>query len=391
MAVVIQRVVGRRHEDWVYPNFAGVAHSINHYATEAMRQEDGVCLAVLGLGRTVVDGGQCLRFSPREPQRILQFATVEDTLRNSQSRFQALDVGDPETYPDPDEEANVTWLDLETAERHGTLAPVGSVYSAENDAVYDGIGRAGPRLVSFAHVLKSGLFPLADIVSFLLALSRRCMSCEVEMEFAVNLGEGDDPPEFGLLQVRPLAADLAAPDVSDEIYHADEAVIATRLALGNGQYDSIRDIVLVDRERFDRGHTREIAREVGVFNDRLQAEGRPYLLVGPGRWGSSDRWLGVPVTWAQIAGAAVIVETDLEEFKVTPSQGTHFFQNLTAFRVGYLTVNQSSGGGILDWEWLEARPVAERTEHLRHIRLDDPLLVLIDGRSGRGVVLGPDA
>ncbi len=391
MAVVIQRVVGRRHEDWVYPNFAGVAHSTNHYATDTMRQEDGVCLAALGLGRTVVDGGQCLRFSPREPQRILQFTTVEDTLRNSQSRFQALQVGDPGAYPDPDEEANFVWLDLDAAERHGTLAPVGSVYMPENEAIYDGIGRAGPRLVTFAHVLKSDLFPLADIVSFLLELSRRCMSCEVEMEFAVNLADGDAPPEFGLLQVRPLAADLAAPDVSDGIYESDDALVATRLALGNGRYDDIRDVVLVDRERFDRGHTREIAREVGELNDRLQAEGRPYLLIGPGRWGSSDRWLGVPVDWTQIAGAAVIVETDLEEFKVTPSQGTHFFQNLTAFRVGYMTVNQTSGGGILDWDWFEAQPYLAETAHLRHIRLDDPLPVLIDGRSGRGVVLCPDA
>ena len=387
MAVVIQRVVGRRHEDWVYPNFAGVAHSTNHYATESMRQADGVCLAVLGLGRTVVDGGRCLRFSPREPQRLLQFGTVEDTLRNSQSRFQALMVGDPAAYPDPDEEANVAWLDLADAERHGTLAPVGSVYSPENEAIYDGIGRPGPRLVSFAHVLKSGLFPLPEIVSFLLELSKRCMSCEVEMEYAVNLAEGDAPPEFALLQVRPLAADLAAPDVSDEVYNSPDALIATHLALGNGQYDDIRDIVMVDREGFDRGLTREIAAEVGAMNDRLQAEGRPYLLVGPGRWGSSDRWLGIPVDWMQIAGAAVIVETDLEEFKVTPSQGTHFFQNLTSFRVGYLTVNQSSGGGVLDWDWFESRPTAERTPNLRHIRLDDPLHVLIDGRSGRSVVL----
>jgi len=391
MAVVIQRIVGRRHEDFVYPNFAGVAHSTNHYATDSMRQEDGVCLAALGLGRTVVDGGQCLRFSPREPQRILQFATVEDTLRNSQSRFQALNVGDPEAYPSPDEESNVPWLDLADAERHGTLAPVGSVFSAENDAIYDGISRAGPRLVSFAYVLKSGLFPLADIVSFLLDLCRRCMSCEVEMEFAVNLHDGDEPDEFGLLQVRPLAANLAAPDLSEDLFSSDGAVIATQLALGNGQYDNIHDIVLVDRERFDRGHTLSIAEEVGGLNDRLLAEGRPYLLIGPGRWGSSDRWLGVPVNWSQIAGASVIVETDLEEFKVTPSQGTHFFQNLTSFRIGYLTVNQASGGGILDWDWLEAQACETETEHLRHIRLDDPLRVLIDGRSGKGVVLEPDS
>jgi len=389
MAVVIQHVVGRRHEDHVYPSIAGVAHSTNHYATDFMRQEDGVCLAVLGLGRQVVEGGQCLRFSPREPGRILQFATVEDTLRNSQRSFQALYVGDPGAYPQPAEDTNVEWLDLEDAERHGTLAPVGSVYSAENDAIYDGIGRKGPRVVTLAHVLKHGLFPLADIASFLLELSRRCMNCEVETEFAVNLADGDKPAEFAMLQVRPLAAKLAAPDVSDELYDSPDAIIATELALGNGVYDDIRDVVFVDRERFDRGHTRAIAEQVGGMNERLQAEGRPYLLVGPGRWGSSDRWLGIPVDWSQISGAAVIVETDLAEFKVTPSQGTHFFQNLTSFRVGYLTVNQTSGGGTLDWDWLESRTFASETEHLRHVRLEAPLRVLIDGRSGRGVILEP--
>ena len=391
MAVVIQHIVGRRHEDHVYPDIAGVAHSTNHYATDFMRQEDGVCLAVLGLGRTVVEGGKSLRFSPRQPGRILQFATVEDTLRNSQHRFQALYVGDPTAYPSAAEDSNVAWLDLADAERHGTLAPVGSVYSAENDAIYDGIGRKGPRLISFAHVLKHGLFPLADIVSFLLGLARRCMNCEVEMEFAVNLGDGDRPAEFGMLQIRPLAAGLTAPDVSDELLESPAAIIATELALGNGSYDEIRDVVFVDRDSFDRGHTREIAEEVGDLNEHLQAQGRPYLLVGPGRWGSSDRWLGIPVAWNQIAGAAVIVETDLAEFKVTPSQGTHFFQNLTSFRVGYLTVNQTSGGGVLDWDWLESRPGETETPHLRHLRLDRPLRVLIDGRSGRGVVLEAEA
>ncbi len=390
MGVVIQHIVGRRHEDHVYPNIAGVAHSTNHYATDFMRQEDGVCLAVLGLGRTVVEGGQCLRFSPREPGRILQFATVENTLSNSQNRFQALNVGDSAAYPSSEEDTNVVWLDLDDAERHGTLAPVGSVYSAENDAIYDGIGRKGPRLVSFAHVLKHGLFPLADIVSFLLELSRRCMNCEVEMEFAVNLRDGDEPAEFGMLQVRPLTARLTAPEVSDDIYESPDAIIATELALGNGFYEDIRDVVFVDRERFDRGHTHEIADEVGKMNVRLMAEGRPYLLIGPGRWGSADRWLGIPVAWAQISGAAVIVETDLADFKVTPSQGTHFFQNLTSFRVGYLTVNQVSGGGVLDWDWLEAQPMNTETNHLRHLRLENSLHVLIDGRSGRGVVLESD-
>lgn len=389
MAVVIQKVVGRRHEDVVYPDFAGVAHSTNHYPAEGMRPEDGVACVALGLGRTVVEGGISLRFSPREPRRLPQFGTIEDTLANSQRRFQALDVSDPSAYPTLFEDGNVVELGLDAAERHGTLQAIGSVYSPENEVIYDGISRPGPRLVTFAHVLKSGIFPLPELLRFLLEIARRSQSCAVEIEFAVNLRSGDQTAEFGLLQVRPLAAERKSPRIDDALFTAPETLIATDVALGNGIYADIRDVVLVDRGRFDRGRTPEIAAEVGRMNRRLQEAGRPYLLLGPGRWGSSDRWLGVPVQWQQIAGAAVIVESDLDDFRVTPSQGTHFFQNLTSFQMGYLTVNGTSGGGVLDWDWLESQAAVETTTFLRRLRFDAPLRVLIDGRRGRGVVLRP--
>ncbi len=387
MGVIIQQVVGRRHDHYVYSDFAGVAHSTNHYPSEQLQPEDGVALVALGLGRVVVGGGQSLRFSPRKPRHIMQFGTVEDTLRNSQRRFQAIDTGDPDRYPVADEEGNFVWLDLEDAERHGTLDAVGSTYSPENDTVYDGIGRPGARLVTFAHVLKSGLFPLAEMLDFLLDLGSRCLSCAVEMEFAVTLNEGDQPHEFGLLQIRPLLAELTSPDVGPELLADERAVVATEVALGNGHYDGIRDVVFVPRDTWDRGDTPAIAAEVGEFNLRMRQAEVPYVLMGPGRWGSSDRWLGIPVTWADISGARVIVESDLDDFKVTPSQGSHFFQNLTSFQVGYLTVNSSSGGGRLDWDWLEAQPVVEQGRYLRRVTLDEPLDILIDGRSSRGVVL----
>ncbi len=390
MAVVIQQVVGRRHEHYVYPDFAGVAHSTNHYPTGRLLPEDGVAMVALGLGRIVVEGGQCLRFSPRAPQRLLQFSSVEETLRNSQRQLLALDVRDSDKRLNPDEHANVVTLELADAERHGTLTAVGSVYSPENDAIYDGIGRKGPRLVTFAPVLKSDLFPLPGVLRFLLELCRRSLNCAVEIEFAVNLHPDEQQPhEFGLLQVRPLAAELETPTLPEELLTDPRAVIATDTALGNGRYDGIRDIVYVDPERFDRGRTPEIAEQVGELNRRLQDEGCRYLLIGFGRWGSSDRWLGIPVQWVQISGAAVIVESDTGDFKVTPSQGTHFFQNLTSFRVGYLTVGQ--GHGRIDWEWLRRQPAVAETRFLRHVRLPQPLEVLVDGHHSRAVVLAPES
>lgn len=391
MAVIIQQVVGRRHGQHVYPNFAGAAQSTDHYAHGDASPEDGVALVALGLGRTVVEGGRSLRFSPSSPQRLWQFATLEDTLKNSQRRFLALDVSDPEAYPSLREKERLVWLDLEQAEKDGTLEPVGSTYSPQNDAIYDGIYRRGPRLVTFAHVLKSGIFPLAESLAFLLELGRRCLSCPIEIEFAANLPEGDNPGEFALLQIRPLASDRLPAEVDLDLLAPDATLVRTDVALGNGHYGEIRDVVFVDRNRFDRGQTTVIAAEVSALNRQLRAEQRPFLLVGPGRWGSSDRWLGIPVQWADISGAAVIVESDLSDFKVTPSQGTHFFQNLISFQIGYLTVNQESGGGHLDWAWLESQAKAEQTTYLTRLRLDNPISVLIDGRSGRGAVLKPGA
>lgn len=388
MAVIIQQMIGRQHEHYDYPDFAGVAHSTNFYPTGDMRPEDGVVFTALGMGRTIVEGRKCLRFSPRYPQNLPQFATIKDMLDNSQREFFAVDTSRPEAYPQATEDFNLSILTLEDAERHGTLEAIGSVYSPENDAVYDGIGRKGPRLVTFAHILKSDLFPLAGILQMLLELGARCMSCAVEMEFAVVLGDGRERPhQFGFLQIRPLAAGYDVPEFGTEILDSSDALCATHSALGNGRIDGICDVVYVPRDRFDRGQTPEIAEEIGEMNRQLRQTGRSYLLIGPGRWGSADHWLGIPVNWAQISGARVIVESDLEDFKVTPSQGTHFFQNLTSFQVGYLTVNKASGGGKLDWDWLDRQPAETETRFLRHLRLATPLSVLIDGRSGRAVVL----
>jgi len=390
MSVILQQMVGRGYDNYDYPHFSGVGHSSNFYPAAGMKPDEGVVTVALGLGRTVVEGGKALRFSPQHPEVLPQFGTIDDWLQNSQRKFFAVDISDPDAYPGADDGFNLALLDLADAEKHGTLEPIGSVYSAENQAIYDGIHRPGARLVSFAHVLKADIFPLADILKLLLELGRRTMSAEVEIEFAVVLGDGKlVEHQFGFLQIRPLAAGYETPEISEEILKDENALISTDVALGNGRITEIRDILYVPPELFDRGKTMEIADEIDNLNHQLVTEATPYLLMGPGRWGSSDRWLGIPVRWDQISGARVIVETDLDDFKVTPSQGSHFFQNLTSFQVGYLTVNSTTGTSKLDWEWFARQKVTHQGKYVRRLHLDKPLCILIDGRSRQGVVLKP--
>ncbi len=392
MSVILQQMVGRRYGDYDYPHFSGVGHSSNFYPFAGMKPEEGIVTVALGLGRTVVEGGKALRFSPDHPEVLPQFSTTADWLQNSQRQFFAVDISNPDTYPGADDGFNMALLDLEDAEKHGTLEPIGSIYSAENDVIYDGIHRPGVRLVSFAHVLKADVFPLADILKLLLELGRRTMSAEVEIEFAVVLGDGKlTEHQFGFLQIRPLAAGFTAPEISEEILNHTDALVSTSVALGNGRISGIRDILYVPPELFDRSKTQEIAEEIDQLNYQFVREATPYMLMGPGRWGSSDRWLGIPVRWDQISGAQVIVESDLEDFKVTPSQGSHFFQNLTSFQVAYLTVNSTTGSSTLDWDWFAQQNVIHQGRFVRRIHLDKPLCVLIDGRSGHGVILKPDS
>jgi len=279
---------------------------------------------------------------------------------------------------------------LAVADADGALADVASTYSSENDAVYDGLSRPGPRLVTFAPVLKQGRFPLAEVLSTLMAEGERGMGTPVEIEFAVNLAAPPGRPrEFGFVQMRPLA--LMRESEAVEVGEVDPAAVLCRSVrvLGNGRIEGIQDLVVVDFQRFERARSREAAAEVGRLNGLLLAARTPYALVGVGRWGSRDPWLGIPVTWDQVSGARVIVEAGLRDLKVTPSQGTHFFQNLTSFNVGYFTVNPESGDGTVDWEWLEARPPLSSSGHVRHIRLDAPILVLMNGKKNEGVILKP--
>jgi hypothetical protein len=384
MAVILQEVVGAPHGVRFYPHFAGVARSHNSYPTPPMRADDGIVAVALGLGRWVVEGGTCLRFSPRHPRHVPQLSSVEEALEGSPSEFWALDPRDA------DEDGG--WerrFPMTDAEADGTLAAVASTYSPDDDAITDGTSRPGPRVVTFAPVLKQGLFPLAEVIDVLLDVASRGMGSPVEIEFAVDLGTAGRPHRFGFLQLRPLAVSRE----SDELELGEPApgriLCHSRRVLGHGRIEGLRDLVVVDFQRFERARSREAAAEVSRLNARLVAEGLKYVLVGVGRWGSRDPWLGIPVAWDQVSGAKVIVEAGLRDMTVTPSEGSHFFQNLTSFDVGYFTVNPEAGDGALDWAWLDAQPALSAEAHVRHLRLDAPLTVLIDGRRQEGVILKP--
>ena len=398
MAVLLQEIVGRTHGERFYPDFSGVARSHNVYPSPPMKGEDGIAAVALGFGRTVVEGGACLRFCPRYPRNVLSASTVDNLVKDAQRSFYALDLTRGTTRGGP-EGAELTRLDLEAAEADGALGAVGSTWSPENNMVYDGLARPGVRLVTFAPILKHGVFPLAELLDRLLAIGREGTGTEVEIEFAVALG-GSAPeagpagggmlrPRFGFLQMRPLA--LAAGLETVVLDDLPDAALVCRsdAVLGHGRVSDLRDVVVVDYERFDRLRSVEAAEQVARFNDQLQQRGVPYLLIGVGRWGSLDRHLGIPVTWNQIAGARVIVESGFRDMQVTPSQGTHFFQNLSSLNIGYFTVNPQAGDGFVDWEWLRSRPAVEETAFVRHLRFDAPLLVKMDGRSGRGAILKP--
>jgi hypothetical protein len=377
-------VVGTRHGSRFYPDVAGVARSHNFYPSPPLTAADGIAAVALGLGRTVVDGGACLRFSPRHPQRILQFATVAEALENSQRTFWALELGAGGAAGIEERQ-----FDLDAAEQDGTLAGLASTWSSENDAVYDGTSRPGVRLVTLAPILKHQSFPLAEILDRVLSLGAWGMGAAVEIEFAANLSvPAGAPREFGLLQLRPLALSREREELRIGDVPADALVCRSARVLGNGRLE-LRDVVAVDHMRFDRAQSRETATHLAQLNAALAAEGRPYVLFGVGRWGSRDPWLGIPVAWEQISGAKVIVEAGFRDMRVTPSQGTHFFQNLTSFNVGYFTVNPDVGEGFVDWPWLAAQPAVREAGCVRHLRFERPLVVTMDGQRGEGVILKP--
>ena len=392
MAVILQQVVGAKHGDRFYPDFSGVVRSYNFYPVPPMKFRDGIAAVALGLGRAVVDGGKCLSFCPRYPRNIVQFSSVDDILANSQSEFWALELNHLETR-DEDSTASLREVrfGLSAAEQDGTLYSVASTYSVDNHAVYDGVSRQGARVVSFAPILKHEVFPLAPLLEQLTRIGEDAFGRPVEIEFAVRLPEApQDAAEFGFLQIRPLVLSREGEELRLDEVDPAQAICQSSKVLGNGRIDDLRDVVVVDFHRFERAMSKEVARGVAHFNKLLSAQNRPYLLIGVGRWGSTEPWLGIPVEWDEISGARVIVEAGFRDFRVTPSQGSHFFQNLTAFQVGYFTVNPDAGEGFVDWQWLAEAPSLEERGCVRHLRFESPLRVVMNGRSSQGLIFKPE-
>lgn len=390
MAVILQRVVGSRRNDSFYPVVSGIARSYNFYSVGNIRPEEGVAYTALGLGNTIVEGMNCLYFSPSNPHNLPQFSSPADFLKNSQNEFYAINMTDPDVDPTPGGQTGLIKLGLDQADADGTLAYVGSTYSADNDRIYDGTARKGVKIITFAPILKSKIFPLDEIIRFLLQLGSTGMNIPVEIEFACELSaDSRKPHEFGFLQIRPMASETVLEDVSFDRIDRDKIICKSDQALSNGRIDYIKDIIFIRPDNFDRSKMFEMAGQVGKFNEIFKKQEKPYLLLGPGRWGTADRWLGIPTAWDQISSARVIIEAVYGDFTVAPSFGTHFFQNLIAFQIGYLTVNKTDIDNFIDWDWFLNQPAAGETEFIRHISLENPIEVLINGVEGRAVILKP--
>ena len=397
MAVILQEVVGQKHDTRFYPTFSGVLRSLNYYPIGDEQAEEGIASLALGLGKYIVDGGQTLRVSPHHPKQVLQTSEMETALRETQTRFYALDMSHVGDDFKVDDGFNILNLRVKEADKDGSLQGIASTYDPVDQIIRDGIYEGGRKVISFSGVLQHGVFPLPEILQLAQKLGSEEMRRPVEIEFACNLhnqqqtANSQQPKgEFYLLQIRPIVdskqvldEDLAA--ISDE-----QCLLRSHNSLGHGISEDVVDVVYVKTDDdFTAVNNPKIADEIEQINRKFLNEDKNYVLIGPGRWGSSDYWLGIPVKWPHISAARVIVEAGLKNYHVDPSQGTHFFQNLTSFGVGYFTINTYTGDGVLQKELLDQMPAVEETEFVRHVRFDRPLKIMMDGKKQQGVVLLP--
>ena len=390
MAIIIQKTIGEEHNGKYYPEISGVAKSYNFYPVKPLESGDGIVSVAMGLGKTIVEGGNTVRFCPRYPHHYLQNSNIEDVLNNSQKKFFAIDMNTYRTAESFNEDDLLMSYDVSTGEEDGTLNLIASTYSPQNEAIYDGTSREGVRVFTMAPILKYDVFPIADVINLILEMGSWGMGAPVELEFAVNLSRyGKRSKQFGLLQMRPLVVNNELEELEIEEPDNEEIICKSEMALGNGVVRDIYDIIMVDRDKFDRSKSNEVVVEISQFNSTLIHEHRRYLLIGVGRWGTLDPWLGIPIAWTHISGAKAIIESNFKDFDVSPSQGTHFFQNLTSFKVGYFTIDDHRELGFLNWDWLKEQPVVGERKYTKHIRFEEPLIIKINGQKGMGVIYKP--
>ena len=389
MAVILQEVVGTQYGDRFYPSISGVARSINYYPIGDEKAEEGTVSLALGLGKYIVDGGLTLRVCPYHPTQVLQTSEMEIALRETQTSFYALDLTNKGENFSLDDGFNLLKLPVKEAEKDDALQYIASTYDPYDMVIRDGIYPGGRKVITFANILQHDVFPLSRILQLSQEYGQREMRRPVEIEFAVTLNQKEKSGTFYLLQVRPMVdvkADLAE-DLN--LISEDKLLLKSFNSLGHGVMEDIYDLIYVKTDGYNAGNNPTIAYEIEKMNRKLLDEGKHYVLVGPGRWGSSDSWLGIPVKWPHISAARVIVEAGLTNYRVDPSQGTHFFQNLTSFGVGYFTINAYMNDGIYRQDFLDTLPAIEETTHLRHIRFDKPVVVKMDGKKKIGVVTIP--
>lgn len=390
MGIILQEVCGNRHGDIYYPTLSGVAQSLNFYPIGSEKAEDGIANIALGLGKLIVEGGISLRFSPKHSKKILQLSSIKAALRDTQKEFRALDLKIASFVPSTDDGINILKLGINDPKCEGSLRHVASTFDLENNILRDGINHPGKKVITFSNILQHNQFPLAEILNTLLELGQKEMNNPIEIEFAANLETSSGTPKiFNFLQLRPIAQTEETSVISLDKVNVSDSVIFSESALGNGVFRGIRDIVYVKPESFNPSRNNDIAVNIEQINLEFLEQGKSYILIGPGRWGSSDPWLGIPVRWPQISAARVIVESGLKNYRIDPSQGTHFFQNLTSFRIGYFTINPYINDGYYDVDFLNKMKAVYEDEYLRHISFNCPLEIMVDGKTHRGVVLKP--
>lgn len=386
MGIIIQELVGKKHEDLFYPDFSGVVRSINFFPFAHAKQEDGIAYVALGLGKSIMEGENVLQFSPKYPEIIPRIEKSRFSIKNTQRHFYALDMSNPEKELNWDETVTLKRERLKRAEQDGTLEAIGSTYVLEDDLIKDGIYHKGVKFISFAHILKSKVFPLCEIIKDIISIGKEGFGRDVEIEFAVNLSK--DPKvknKFYFLQIRPMITGKESSEIKIKNHKKEDIMCRTKNALGNGVFKDIKNIIYIKPENFDSSKTVDIATKIGEINEKLK---EPSMFIGLGRWGTSDPWLGIPVSWNQISNSQVLIEVATEGFNIDPSHGSHFFHNITSLGLAYITIsNKEDDTNFIDWTWLNSLEATYEDDFIKHVKLKNPLKTIVNGKNGEAIIL----